>query len=201
MDANQKSILEAKKHQIQLRIRVDEFIDRHLLNWLEIYETVLSCNIDHDLVQLANVAAEEIVFWEKALQKAPLAKFKFYLALLNTEDQKNIYSQIYDVYPSTYPLTYMPTDNIPVLVSDKPDLIITDFAEKLAIDLEEDVYLTYLYYSPVLKVKLKDIIVSAEQLYDFPMEDILIAAQNLDWIIFRSMEDEWRFCRRTTSLS
>ncbi|MGV3547114.1 MAG: hypothetical protein ACO1N4_08635 [Pedobacter sp.] len=196
MDANQKNILEAKKHQIQLRIKVDEFIDRHLLNWLEIYETILTCNIDHELVQLADVAEEEIVFWETALSKAPFNTYNLDPKKLNTDEEKSISGLLYDIYPSTYPLRFMPSDTAPLLVSDKPDLIIKDFAEKLSIDLEEDVYLTYLYYSPVLKVKLNDIIASAEQLYNFPMEDILIAAPNFDWIIFRSMEDEWRFCRR-----
>ncbi|MDQ8003146.1 MAG: hypothetical protein REI64_00025 [Pedobacter sp.] len=201
MNENQKGALAAKKHQIQLRIRVDDFIDRHLLNWLEIYETILSCNIDYELVQLANVAEEEIIFWEKALAKAPFNTYNFDTKNLNTDEEKSISGILYDIYPSTYPLRFMPSDILPYLISDKAEEIITDFAQQLGLSLNQEVYLMYLYYTPIVKLKLKDIIAYAPQLYDFPMEDILIAATSFDWIIFRSMEDEWRFCRRTTKLS
>lgn len=201
MNENQKSTLTAKKHQIQLRIRVDDFIDRHLLNWLEIYDILLNQSIRHEIVQLANVAEEEIIFWEKALAKAPFNTYNFDTKNLNTDEEKSISGLLYDIYPSTYPLRFMPSDILPYLISDKPEEIINDFAQQLGVSLEEEVYLMHLYYAPIVKLKLKDIIAYAPQLYNFPMEDILIATPGFDWIIFRSMEDEWRFCRRTTKLS
>lgn len=198
MDNIQKSILEAKKHQIQLRIRVEEQIELHLLNWLEIYDVVLRNNINYEIVQLANVTEEEIGFWEIALAKAPTDTYNFDIKKLNTNKERNLFGLLYDIFPSIYPLRFMPCNHIPLLVSNRPNEIIADFAQKLGVDFEEKVYLMYLPYTPVLKLKLKDIVASADQLYDFPMEDILIATPNFHKIIFRSMEDEWRFCQSST---
>ncbi len=201
MDADQKQSLAAKKYQIQLRIKVDEFIERHFLHWLEIYEAILSTNVNHELVQLANVEKEEISFWEKRMFTAPFEKFHFDLQKLNTDAERNIITKLYTSFPSTNPLRFMPTDIVPLLVSDKAAEIIAYFTQQLNVNLEAEVYLMYLYYTPVLKLKLRDIITYAEQLYDFPMEDIVITAINFDWLIFRSMEEEWRFCRRPTGIS
>lgn len=201
MDESGKQRLAVKKNQIQLRIRVNEFIDSHLLPWLEIYEIVVENNIDHELVQLANITDEEISFWEKRMATEPFNKFNLDLQKLNTDNEKNIVSKLYATFPSTYPLRFMPNDTVPLLVSDKVGEIIADFKQQLNINLEEEVFLFYLYYAPVLKLKLRDIITHADLLYDFPMEDILIASPNFDWLIFRSMEEEWRFCRRPTAIS
>lgn len=198
MDENQKNSLAAKKHQIQLRIKVDEFIETRLKHWLEIYEIILANHIEHELIQLANIEEEEISFWEKRMAIEPFAKFRFNLDKLT---EKNIFSKLYSIFPSTYPLRFMPSDIGPSLVSDKAEEIIVDFGQRLKVDLEEEVYLMYLYYAPVLKLKLRDIIANAEELYNFPMDDILIASPSFDWIIFRSMEDEWRFCRSTPKVS
>ncbi|WAC40797.1 hypothetical protein [Pedobacter sp. SL55] len=201
MDENQKQNLAAKKHQIQLRISANEFIDRHLINWLEIYEIVVENDVNHELVQLANITDEEISFWEKRMATEPFNKFNLDLQKLNTDDEKNIVSKLYATFPSTYPLRYMPSDTVPVLAYENAGKIIADFALQLQVDLEEEVFLFYLYYTPVLKLKLKDIIAYADSLYDFPTEDILIASPNFDWLIFRSTEEEWRFCRRPTVIS
>lgn len=197
MDENLKNKLEEKKKQIQLRIKVDEFIDARLKPWLEIYEIILANNIAHKLVQLDNVSQEEISFWGEKMNSQPFSKFNFDLLTLNTDDEKNIVSQLYDIYPSTYPLRYMPSDIVPSLASDQPNEIIIDFAKQLKVNLDEEVYLMYLYYCPVLKMKLSDIIKHAQLLYDFPTDDILITSPNFSWIIFRSMEEEWRFCYST----
>lgn len=201
MDENEKQRLAAKKNQIQLRIRVNEFIDSHLLPWLEMYEIVVENNIDHQLVQLSNITNEEISFWEKRMATEPFGKFNLDLQKLNIDDEKNIVSKLYATFPSTYPLRYMPSDTVPVLAYENAGKIIAHFALQLEVDLEEEVLLFYLYYAPVLKLKLKDIIAHADLLYDFPTEDILIASPNFDWLIFRSMEEEWRFCRRPTVIS
>ncbi len=197
MDENLKNKLEEKKKQIQLRIKVDEFIDARLKPWLEIYEIILANNIAHKLVQLDNVSQEEISFWGEKMNSQPFSKFNFDLLTLNTDDEKNIVSQLYDIYPSTYPLRYMPSDIVTSLASGQPNEIIIDFAKQLKVNLDEEVYLMYLYYSPVLKLKLADIINNSAALYDFPMDDILIASPDFSWIIFRSMEEEWRFCYST----
>ena len=201
MDENQQQSLAAKRKQLQLRIKVDEFIDAHFLNWLEIYDVFAANNIVHELVQLANVTPEEISFWEKRMATEPFSKFNFDTEKLNTDDERNIFNELYRSFPSNYPLRFMPNGSSPELISDSPNGIIQDFAQQLGVNLDMEVYFMYLYYTPVLKLKLKAIVEHAEQLYDFPMDDIVIAAPNFDWLIFRSMEEEWRFCRSANTRS
>lgn len=201
MDDKQKTLLETKKHEVKLRLRVDDFIKNHLINWLKIYQIILTNGIEHELVQLANVKEEEIPFWEKAMVNEPFSKLNFNLEKLNTVDEKNLFIKLYNTFPSAYPLRFMPSEDMPTTISASATENLINYAAALAIETNDDVYLMYLYYSPVLKLKLKDIIAYSEQLFDFPMEDIVITSLDFHKTIFRSMEDEWRFCRSTTIVS
>ncbi|WP_461487441.1 hypothetical protein, partial [Pedobacter sp.] len=118
MDENQQQSLAAKRKQLQLRIKVEEFIDVHFLNWLEIYDVFAANNIVHELVQLANVTPEEISFWEKRMATEPFSKFNFNTEKLNTDDERNIFNELYRFFPSNYPLRFMPNGSSPELISD-----------------------------------------------------------------------------------
>lgn len=57
----------------------------------------------------------------------------------------------------------------------------------------QEVYLYYMRYAILLQVNLHHLSrVASEELFNFYHGDAIIFAENLDWLIAYSLEDEWR---------
>lgn len=193
MDEAQKTSLDAKKAIIKAKLKVKETIQLFIKNWLEVYDIILSNQIPHQLHYLASITQEELPFWLAELPLEPLKKYQFSEKQLLVNLNLSVKKQLFKAYPNTYPLRYMPA--LPTLadeIIDNPSANLSKALNQLNINNNEEVYLLYLYYQPVLKINLSDLTANAHLLLDFPFEDIVITPLNFSWMIFKSMEDEWR---------
>lgn len=165
----------------------------HLEYWLEIYNVILEQQIEHCLHQLAIVDEEHYPFWLDELKTAPLKDYRFPETSILLEDSIDISQLIGESYPNTYPLRYMPALNELNDYSYEDNVSnLKNAVQQLAIDIEQEVYFWYVYYTPILKIKLKTLVEHAFELLDFPSHEVIIVPLDLNWMIFRSLEDEWR---------
>lgn len=193
MNEAQKAILDAKKSSIQTKLKVKETIQLFIKNWLEVYDMLLTRQIPHQLHYLTITTVDEKPFWLAELELDPLKKYEFTAQQLLTDVKLNVKDQLFEAYPNTYPLRYMPA--LPALadeIIDCPAENLIKALEQLHIQQDEIVYLIYLYYQPIIKISLADLKANAQSLLDFPFEDIVITPLDFRWMIFKSMEDEWR---------
>lgn len=192
MNEEQKAILDAKKASIQTKLKVKETIKLFVKNWLEVYELLLSNQIPHQLLYLTITTAAELPFWLPELESAPLKNYGFTEQHLATNPELDIKNKLFTAFPNTYPLRYMPA--LPKLVNaiyNQPAENLTNAINQLQLPKDTAVYLVYLYYQPIIKIQLKDLLSNAHLLLDFPFEDIVITPLDFSWMIFKSMEDEW----------
>lgn len=196
MDEASRKRLADKKFEIQRRIKVEGEIDRHLMDWLAIYEILLNNKIPHQIVQLATINAEDLAIWQVILQQKSLGKYSFNTALFNVTPTKNLFTKFYHAFPSVYAMRFLPTLVEPLFIGDTASENIAYFAKQLAVKNEDEIYLLYLYYFPVVSLKFADLIDHADLLFDYPLEDIVVVAKDFSWLMINTMEDEWRYCQR-----
>lgn len=174
----------------------------HLEYWLRIYDIILANQIEHSLYQLAITDEAHYPFWLDELKAAPLKDYNFPATAILKENSIDLSRLIGEAYPNTYPLRYMPAleelydysyeDNVSNL---------KNAVQQLAINPDQEVYFWYVYYTPILKIKLKTLVEHAFGLLDFPCHEVIIVPLDLHWMIFRSLEDEWRCGFKSTSQS
>lgn len=193
MDEAQRTKALEKRQQLQTKIKVRDNIKMHLEYWLHIYDIILAQQINHSLYQLVRVNEADYSFWCDELKTVPLKDYNFPETTILKEDSPNISRLIGEAYPNTYPLRYMPAlDELYDYSYEDNVSNLKNAVQQLEIDPDQEVYFWYVHYTPILKIKLKTLVEHAFDLLDFPFHEVIITPLDLSWMIFRSLEDEWR---------
>ncbi len=192
MNAADKTLLDHKKRQLQINIAVTNWLPW----WLPVLEALKELKLPWRFEYFECAKATELIYWEMNLQKAPLAGLGISLADIRTPDDYAVQSKLYDHYPSVRLLRYLPALTHQMKYRDQVSVILDLATKTLDIKPEEEVYLFFNQYSPVLILPFSSI--RSLPLDDMmEMQDMSIMALDYSWLIFRSLEYEWTWGKHT----
>lgn len=195
MDPADREKLIAKKTLLNTKLSVHRFMEQHLLPWLEIYDYLRNNQIAHEVKYLASVSAEEIPAWKTRFGTGILEPYHFNEDQLIVSDTEPLHAAIAAKYPNIHPLRYVP--DLPVCFSDEEDAVKVLQALEKKFSLSGQVLFFHQHLSPVLLVPFSALAENVNNLL-LQFENIFIIPENHEWLLFRSMEDEWRFGKQNT---
>ena len=137
------------------------------------------------------VAEENKSLWLSAIENPPLSDLSIPADAIKVCDQ-SIHEKMMDAFPGYLPLRYMPCLPFHIHLQENIDEVLPGAIKSLGVKEKEEVYLFFTRHQPVLRISITDILRLNED--DFPWsEDLCILSKDLQWLIFRSLEDEWRW--------
>jgi hypothetical protein len=181
-----------KKQLLKAKLAVEEE-SRQLADWwLPAIQTLQAEQVEWSLQYLAFARGDKYSFWLEELQTQPWKAFSFNDAAILDQDHPYIHNRIFIDYPSVHPLRYLPE------LAHNADPAYTasqamQWASGFIYTEEQPVYLFFARFPPVIILSLSSVIRLADSELLLPGEDVCITPMNFDWLIFRSLEDQWRF--------
>ncbi len=191
-DEDHKRLLEKKK-LVHAKQAVTEQ-SKQLINWwLPAIHVLQKEQVDWKLEYLACVpGGDQYNFWLQELHRQPWQAFSFSDAVILKQEDSFIHERIFHDHPSVLPLRYFPKLSHKADPDDTARGVLNRARSLLTID-DQPVYLFFARLSPVISLPLSTIIKLADTDLLLSGEDICITPMNFDWLIFRSLEDEWLF--------
>lgn len=188
MSANSK-ILAEKLRENALRLRVRQKFDGELREWLPVYKYLLQHHIHHRIEYLAAIKEEERPYWERAIRGVQdeypqLSESQFIVAEANPA-----HVAVLDYFPNTHPLRYVP--DLPVVFRFEGDLQKAMNTCRSFLHDVSEVFLFYEQYTPLLRIGLDDLCKHAAHLME-PLDNVFVTSPDYRFLIFKSLEDEWR---------
>ena len=112
--------------------------------------------------------------------------------LLNNSDEEipKVLDLLFQKYPSVNPLRYVP--NLPLLGNATHEIpLLNEAIESLKLP-DQEVYLYYLRYVPVLQLPLYDLLhFTNDDVFDPWHGDLVIFPKDLNWLIALTLESDW----------
>lgn len=192
MNDRQLENLSAKRSTLQNQLKIKEQVSVYLAPWLPSYQYILEHNLSCQIEYLNCVSSSVYDFWKDALHQEPLAAFNFSPDHIRKDMYLYIHEKLAEKFPGIYPLRYMP--DLPYKINyheSNPEVILPKAMRSLGIS-NQPVYFFYNRFSPVLRMMSNDVVELSALLMEIP-EDTCILATDFSWLIFRSLENEWRW--------
>lgn len=190
-EVDRKRLLEKKK-LLHAQQAVTEQSKQLIKWWLPAIHVLQTEQTGWALKYLACAGDDTYHFWLKELRREPWKQFSFTDAVILNHEGLYIHDRIFNNYPSVLPLRYFPKLSHKADPGDKASDVLNRAYSFLAID-DQPVYLFFARLSPVISLPLSTVIKLADTELLLSLEDICITPMNFDWLIFRSLEDEWLF--------
>lgn len=192
LNPDQITNLEQKRRYLQKKIQVKEDVTRLIEPWIEVYKKILQHGLDCRIEYLQCIDEEAMEPWIDALRNGPLAGLNFNAEAVLRKGKKCIQQQLEENFPGIYPLRYMPELTYRINFPETTARVILQNAMKSLGVVDEPVYIFFNRFSPVIKMNIADVPEITLHLTDL-QEDLCIMAESGQWLIFRSLEDEWRW--------
>lgn len=192
MNPEQSTRLQEKKYCLQRSLQVKEQISRRIEPWIDTYHKILEHGLDCKVEYLHCIDEETMEHWIEALGSGPIAAFNFDISTVLRKGRECIQQRLEEKFPGIYPLRYMPELAFRINFPEStPGVIVQKAMNSLGV-MNEPVYIFFNRFSPVIKMNSSDVPEIITHLTDLP-EDLCILAESEQWLIFRSLEDEWRW--------
>ncbi len=179
-----------KKRSLKTRLLVESKIkalENHWLNWFkQVNDNIKSC----ELICLDWVQETELPFWDRLLNHEPWTEFSALTKFLKVASEPEILELLLKNHPGVLPLRYLP--DAPVLKTNEESVVI--FAQMVRHNqlAPQKVYVFFVRMSPVVQMDLYDLMNTEHSDEIFPEEeDMVIMSLDGNWIIFKSLEQEW----------
>lgn len=196
MDTEKRIALEERRRQLQLKQQVAAFAASDLQPYLEIVDYLSKHDVPYRMVHVAHVQADWLPSMREIMRQAPYLDYGFPMDRLCTDDRIDLFGELFQRYPSTNSFRYVPdlprfadygTGSSEGLTRDGLRKAITALALQ-----DQQVYLYYLRYAPVIELSLFDLMAHDHpDLFNLGHGDALIFPANLDWVIAFTLEEEW----------
>ena len=189
MKENQKAALELKRKHLHLQLHAKEYIYRGIqFHWLEYFNALKKAGLQFEIEYLLTTTKEEEIFYKEAIEKVNNSD-------LNSNLAKVIPESLHDILLTDFPSisSFKYVMNLPLLNSYETDTSKMLLASQKFLDFkEEEVYFLSSDCSPLLKLRWNELIVHANDIFDDSLISLIFTDLNNKWIIFRSIENEWR---------
>lgn len=189
MDQDQTQKLKLKKKLTQDRVSIVNkaaFLQHWWLEWLQ------NVNQKHswELVYLDVTENDLVTVWQTILSESVWQILKSLKNILHIAPQSPVHNLLFEKHPGVLPLRYLP--DAPILISNEaPAAIFSQIIMQNQIT-QQPVYVFFVRMSPVIKMDLYDIMNSPDLNELLPEEeDMVIMSLDGNWIIFKSLEQEW----------
>lgn len=190
MNLEKMDKLADKKRSLKTRLLVESKIkalENHWLNWFkQVNDNIKSC----ELICLDWVQETELPFWDRLLNQEPWTEFSALTKFLKVASEPEILELLLKNHPGVLPLRYLP--DAPVLKTNEESVVI--FAQMVRHNqlAPQKVYVFFVRMSPVVQMDLYDLMNTEHSDEIFPEEeDMVIMSLDGNWIIFKSLEQEW----------
>lgn len=184
--------LQEKKNCLQRKQQVKEHISQRIEPWVETYNKILQHGLDCKVEYLHYVDEETLGPWTEAMGSGLLGSFNFDIGTVLRKGKECIQQRLEEHFPGIYPLRYMPELAFRINFPECTSRVIVQNALKSLGIMNEPVYIFFNRFSPVIKMNSSDVPEIITYLTDLD-EDLCILAETEQWLIFRSLEDEWRW--------
>lgn len=193
MQSEIKKRLEEKKEDLRNRLQVRDACILLEKYWLPAYVFLLQAGTSVSLKYLVCARETEKEIWLSEIQKEPWVHWKIRSEHIRTGNDFSVHEQLYTHYPGVLPLRYLPDlkTYLPVAGATHGEILT---ALKMLLQLDNPmVWVFYTRFTPVMSIPFQELIDTGNSEWMLPLEDICILAEDSSWLIFRSMEDEWRY--------
>jgi hypothetical protein len=201
MQPEKRRELEERRRQLQQRREAESYMETYVHPYLEVLGYLNQQAVPYKLGQLMYLNEDWYGHVTKMIQATPYNKYSF--PVLSPSEMKELQGaldQLFDCYPSTNPLRYVPSlrkfadYSVGSPRDDRKGLEETASALKLS---DQRVYLYYLRYSPILELSLMDILKhDNEDLFNWHHGDAVIFPTDRSWLMAFTLEEEWYGGRR-----
>ena len=189
MDSARKNKLQEKLQLLQIKLNAQNRIKQEFIPWLSLCDVLVNNSITYDIQFVAVVKEVEKEYWIHAIEHLP-ELYSITSKHLLIGDSNPVHEQVIQHFPNHYPLRYVP--NIPVVLSCKDDMFKAMQFCKTLLPITDKVLFFHEHFSPVIELKLDALCTYANELIQ-PLDNAFICSPNFDWLLFKSLEDEWRF--------
>lgn len=196
MQSEKRRELEELRRQLQQRREAESYVETNVYPYLDVLEYLNQQAVPYKLVQLMYLSEVWHNHVTGIIQAPPYNKYRFpVLTPTEMEDLQWILDHLFNCYPSTNPLRYVPS--LPKWADYRASSPDDDRKglEKAASSLklsDQRVYLYYLRYSPIIELSLMDILKhDREDLFNWRHGDAVIFPTDLSWLMAFTLEEEW----------
>jgi len=202
MHPNRRQELEERRRQLKLQQEATSFVTTYLHPYLEIMEYLNRHGVAFQLVELLYLTEEQQGPVANILQTDPYVDYSFPLS--RPEQPSGLQDkldQLFEQYPSVNAMRYVPflpkfADCMAVYPGNERNGL-QAAARSLNLS-DQQVYLYYLRYSPIIELSLGDILKHDHQdLFNLQHGDAVIFPADLSWVIAFTLEEEWYAGKRS----
>lgn len=196
MQPEKRRELEERRRQLQQQRDAESYVNTYVHPYLEVLEYLTEQAVPYKLVQLMYLNQDWHNHVTGILQTTPYNKYSFpVLPPTEMEDLQGELDQLFDCYPSTNPLRYVPSlakwADYGAVSSDIDRRGLEEAAASLGLS-DQRVYLYYLRYSPILELSLTDVLKhDHEDLFNWQYGDAVIFPTDRSWLMAFTLEEEW----------
>lgn len=190
MNKNQRQSLADKRSRLQKKIQVQKYVRQGIeFHWLEYYNTIkklgLSCHIEF----LCTCTADEQPYFEEAISDLNHPDLKPGMLQITNE---SLVDRIFKKYPSTSPFKYVM--DLPVLSETETDVskMLKEAQHRLGFK-DDQIYFFSSDCSPLILLQWNQLVEQANRIFDDSNISLIFTDPGTNWIVFRSIEEEWRF--------
>ena len=189
MNEAQKIQLTIKRQQLQMQLqargRVQSGIQFH---WLSYFNTIKQLGMQYHIESLCQVTAAELPFYTQAIQALNNPDLQPEMITICGE---SFLDNLFNDHPSTSAFKYVM--DLPLLQTWNSNAVeMLQKAQELSQIRDEQVYFLSADCWPVMQLQWTELLQHANEIFDDSCISLVFTNKAKSWIIFRSIENEWR---------
>lgn len=195
MTPEQQSTLNEKRKLLQQQLQFKEFFSQYIAPFSEVLESLNLLKINYQVV-LARCIPKE--YQHLLIEQFNVGEFKKYnLSEIEITSEDEILERLFKIFPNKHALRYLPDFESIKIDFDHPKTILNNIIHSEHLT-EQQVYLCYLGFGFVLQIDFQDLSDKvSDDIFNTWHGDTVIFPKNQEWLIAYSLENEWRFGRKS----
>ena len=196
MNPEQKSALEQKRKHLQMQLQAREYIKNGIqFHWLDYYNTIKALHLQCTIEWLCAATPEEQPYFAAAINALQHPDLKPEMVLITEE---SLLDKICNDFPTTSHFKYVM--DLPLLKEYERNTIEALLMAQAQLQIKEGpVYFLSTDCCPLLMLNWAELLEHGNEIFDHAFTSLIFTDLNYKWIIFRSIENEWR-CGFTHSI-
>jgi hypothetical protein len=185
----QKSALQQKRKHLQMQLQATEYINSGIkFHWLDYYNNIKALHLQCNIEWLCAATQAEQPYFAAAIKALDHPDLKPEMVMLTKE---SLLVKICKDFPSISHFKYVM--DLPLLIeyerNTKEAMLLAQ--EQLKIE-DSLVYFLSTDCCPLLQLHWAELLEHSNEIFDNSPTSLIFTDLNYNWIIFRSIENEWR---------
>ncbi|WP_374329243.1 hypothetical protein [Soonwooa sp.] len=192
MNSVQHLELQESKLQLQLQLKIQNFIDDYIMEFIHVLDCFKERQLPYRVMSIDKIPSQWRWPLREFFMSSRLKDYQFYYAILM--DNNRLMDICFSKYPSLNPIKYIPDfhDYIPKEKRCNRTILERLISQK---ELEnQKIFLYFIKYSILLEANLFDILkLDSEEVFNVIDGDVLIFPEKQEWLLSYSSNEEWYF--------